>query len=84
MQKSIHTPAYEAFLRLLRQQREDAGLTQEHVAERLGMTQSAVSKCERGERRLDVIELRLWCAAMGVSFTSFTALMDKTLQRQRR
>lgn len=38
--------------------RKDAGLTQVEVARRLGRTQSFVTKAERGERRLDVVELR--------------------------
>lgn len=46
------------FLRRLRQARRDAGLTQVEVARRLGRTQSFVTKAERGERRLDVVELR--------------------------
>lgn len=32
----------------------------------LGVTQSFISKCERGERRLDIVEVRSWCRAMGV------------------
>jgi transcriptional regulator with XRE-family HTH domain len=36
--------------------RKQAGLTQVEVADRLGRPQSYVSKYERGERRLDVIE----------------------------
>jgi len=48
---------YDAFLKKLRQARLDAGLTQEEVARRLGKPQSFVSKCESGERRVDVVEL---------------------------
>jgi len=48
---------YDAFLRRLRQARVDAGLTQEEAARRLGKPQSFVSKCDSGERRVDVVEL---------------------------
>jgi transcriptional regulator with XRE-family HTH domain len=41
----------------LRQARRDAGFTQEEVAKRLGARQAFVSKVERGERRLDPVEL---------------------------
>ena len=36
--------------------RKAAGLTQTELAEQLGKPQSYVSKYERGERRLDVVE----------------------------
>jgi len=52
-----HKPAYERFLKLLRQAREEAKLTQVQVARKLGRPQSFVSKCESGERRVDVVEL---------------------------
>lgn len=50
-------PAYEAFLARLVEARTSAGLTQGSVAKRLGKHQSFVSKCESGERRVDVVEL---------------------------
>jgi len=56
--RSVHSPAYKQFLKRLRQARLDAGLTQAQVATRLGKPQSFVSKCEAGERRLDVIEVQ--------------------------
>lgn len=50
-------PEYRRFLARLRAAREGAGLTQVEVAKRLRVPQSFVSKCESGERRVDVIEL---------------------------
>ncbi|MNF15991.1 helix-turn-helix protein [compost metagenome] len=41
-------------------------MTQAQVAERLGKPQSFVSKYERGERRLDVIEFIEVCRLLGV------------------
>ena len=55
--RSTFSPRYQAFLVNLRQAREEAGLTQVEVAQALGKPQSFVSKCESGERRVDVIEL---------------------------
>ncbi len=55
--RSLHTEAYRRFLTRLRRAREEAGLTQVEVANRIGRPQSYVSKCESGERRVDVIEL---------------------------
>lgn len=54
---SVYSQRYKAFLRRLRDAREEADLTQADVARRLGRPQSFVSKCESGERRVDVVEL---------------------------
>ena len=81
MQKSIHSREYRTFLRLLREARESAGLTQEELGGHLGETQTFVSKCERGERRLDLVETWQFCAALGISFRGFTARVDAALRR---
>jgi transcriptional regulator with XRE-family HTH domain len=54
--KSTFTRRHEQFLKILVAARQDAGLTQVTLANKLGRPQSFVSKYERGERRLDVIE----------------------------
>ena len=38
--------------------RHDAGFLQEDVSRRLGKPHSFLSKCELGERRLDIIEVQ--------------------------
>jgi transcriptional regulator with XRE-family HTH domain len=50
-------PEYRRFLVRLREARKRAALTQVEVAKRLRVPQSFVSKCESGERRVDVVEL---------------------------
>ncbi|WP_235362820.1 helix-turn-helix domain-containing protein [Brevundimonas diminuta] len=45
--------------------RKAAEITQVELAERLGKPQSFVSKVERGERRLDVIEFGQVAEALG-------------------
>jgi transcriptional regulator with XRE-family HTH domain len=79
MDKSIHSRRYGTLLRLLRDTRERAGVTQVDLAASIGETQTFVSKCERGERRLDVIELRTICDALGVSFPDFVKSLDQAL-----
>lgn len=59
--KSIHTAPYAHLLELLVERRNAAGITQSQLADRLGRPQSYVSKFERGERRLDVIEFLEVC-----------------------
>jgi transcriptional regulator with XRE-family HTH domain len=78
MKKSIHSQEYKLFLELLREVRETANLTQDELAERLGSTQSFVSKCERGERRLDLVELQSWCSALEISMRDFVSRFEDT------
>jgi transcriptional regulator with XRE-family HTH domain len=53
---SLHSRRYREFLARLRQARESAGLTQVEAAARLRKPQSFISRCETGERRVDVLE----------------------------
>jgi transcriptional regulator with XRE-family HTH domain len=81
MDKSIHSAQYKVFLKLLREVRRRAGLTQIDLAIRIGETQSFGSKCERGERRIDVIELRAFWSAFGVSLKEFEGSLERRLRR---
>lgn len=56
MTKSVFTPEYERFRVELVDARKKARVTQVALAARLRQPQSFVSKYERGERRLDVVE----------------------------
>ena len=53
-----YTQEYRSFLGRLKEARARAGLTQVQAAQSLGRGQSYVSKCESGERRVDIVELR--------------------------
>ena len=55
--RSPYSARYKQFLKRLRDARREAGLTQVEVAKALRRPQSFVSKCESGERRVDVVEL---------------------------
>ena len=61
---------------LLRQIRLEAKLRQVDLANRLGQPQSFVSKYESGERRLDVLELRRICEALGTSLVAFVRRLE--------
>ena len=69
--KSIFSEKYDRFRQLLVEARKEAGLTQVGLAERLSRPQSFVSKYERGERRLDVIEFFEVAAAIGIDPFNF-------------
>lgn len=79
MNKTIYSSDNTKLKALLRQVREEAGLKQVELAERLEMRQAWVSSYERGERRLDVLELRQVLAALGLDFVDFMARLDDIL-----
>lgn len=79
MKKTLFSQEYRLLLDQLSTIRRKQGWSQEYLAVRLGATQSFVSKCERGERRLDVVELRAWCKALGVPFAAFAVQYEQTL-----
>jgi transcriptional regulator with XRE-family HTH domain len=83
MEKSIHSAQYKVFLRALRQTRRRAGLTQADLAARVKETQSFISKCERGERRIDVVELRAFCMVFGITLKQFVASLEKAIRKPR-
>jgi len=69
----------ESLQRLLRQIRLEAGLRQVDLANRLGRHQSFVSKYESGEKRLDILELRQICEAVGISLVEFARRLEDSL-----
>lgn len=82
MKKSLFSKEYRLFLDLLKKARADTGLTQIQLAKRMKVTQTFISKCERGERRLDIVEIRAWCKALGIQFPAFVADFDRTTKKE--
>jgi transcriptional regulator with XRE-family HTH domain len=62
--KSVHTRDYDRLRALLIEARKKTGLSQAQLARRLSRPQSFVSKFERGERRLDIIEFKTIAEAL--------------------
>lgn len=77
MQKSVHTRDYAIFLELLVEARRNAGLTQAQLGQKLPFEQPGVSKIERGERRVDIIELKMICERLGTSLGDFVAELER-------
>ena len=61
-----HTVVYRRLCKLLRQWREEAGLTQRDLAKLLKKPHTYVHKTEVGDRRIDPIELVRWAIACGL------------------
>lgn len=83
MEKSIFQADYATFRAYLRARRRAAGLTQAQLAERLKQTQSFVSKCERGERRVDVVELRGFSRALDMTLAEFITGLETAIEATR-
>jgi transcriptional regulator with XRE-family HTH domain len=79
MEESIHTDEYAALLALLQEARQSANLTQTELAERLGKSQSFVTKMESGDRRLDLIQLRTICLAFGTTLPAFVEKLERRI-----
>lgn len=73
MKKSRYSRKYSALLRVLKDARKEAGLTQQEVGRKFGAHASFVSKCESGERRIDVIEFAAFCGIYGVTAADLLA-----------
>lgn len=80
MKKNIYTKQRTQLVTLLRELRIEAGLTQTELAARIEKDQTLVSKFESGERRLDVLEIREICLALGITFEEFARRLEKALK----
>ncbi len=72
---------YALLIEMLRSQRIALGISQVDLAARLRVNQAYISKSERGERRLDVIEWIVFCEAMDVAADEF---LQRYLRRRDR
>ena len=89
MVKSPFSEEYTSFRRGLVAEREAAGVTQVELAGRLNrfgleMTQSVVSKIERGERRLDVVEFIFLLRALGAEPAEVIAKIEQAFPKRRK
>lgn len=69
--------------RCLAQMRQDAGLTQVELANRLGVPQSFVSKVETGERSLRAYEQFAYAKALGLGVHRFVDELERALLPKR-
>jgi len=79
VKKSLFSIEYEALCGLLRQVREEAGISQNLLAKRLDVPQAWLSKVENGHRRLDILELMRLCDEIGIAPEVFVARLREVL-----
>lgn len=79
MKKSIYSAEQSELLKLLREIRKKAGLSQLELSRRLGRSQSFISKYESGELRLDLVELFSICRVTGKSLSAFVREFERRI-----
>lgn len=77
MTKSVFSDRYRQFLTVMVQARKEAGLTQAQLALLLDKPQSYISKAERGERRLDVVEFLEIAEALNAKPSALISLLSR-------
>lgn len=79
VEKSVYRDENLILLRLLKQCRVEAGLTQAQFAQALDRPQSFASDIERGLRRLDLVQLRDICLALNIGLVEFVQRFEAEL-----
>jgi len=79
LEKSVYRDENLVLLRLLKQCRVEAGLTQLQFADALGRPQSFASDIERGLRRLDLVQLRDICHVLNLDLIEFVKRFEDEL-----
>ena len=82
MPRSVFTSDYHTFREMLVDARKQTRMTQNQLAARLRRPQSFVSKYERGERRLDVVEFLQIASALGKDPAAFLKQLKRKLAKR--
>lgn len=80
VKKTIYIAQRDRLIGVLRDMRLEAGLTQAELAARVNKDQAYVSRYESGQRRLDVLEVREICQAIGSTLEEFVKRLEKALK----
>lgn len=80
MPRTTFTAPYREMLRLLKSARIEAGITQADLALSLGKPQSYVSKFERGERSIDLVEFLQIARAIGSDAHRILDIVNEMIQ----
>jgi transcriptional regulator with XRE-family HTH domain len=81
VKKTLNKKEYKSLLEQLYRLRLGSGLRQSDLADKLQVPQSFISKIESGERRIDLIELREICLALGSNLKEFINEFEKALTK---
>lgn len=79
MKRTTKEIQQEKLQTLLKKIRQDKRIRQVELADKLHVPQSYISKYESGDRRLDILELRQVCDAIGISLQEFILKLEESL-----
>lgn len=79
MDKKINKERRKRIGDLLHSERKFRYIRQEDVARKLGVSQELIAKMESGKRRIDVVELIIYCDELGLSLTQIAAQIESYL-----
>ena len=83
-QSRLQDPRYRAIIDRFVELRDEVGLNQRELAERLGLPRSYVSKAENYERGLDLVQMVDWLRALGVDDRKVIASIVSSLPAARK
>jgi len=78
MSRTFGSPRHKALVAYIKKQRKEAKLTQAQVAKRIRRYQSFVATFERGQKRIDAVELVEIAEAIGFDPKEAIKVMVKT------
>ncbi len=67
-----------AFFHYYKEKRKESGMYQSAVAEKFKITQGAYTKMEKGDIRIDLVQLETICGIFGKSLSEFVIEFEKT------
>ena len=79
---SIYDPKYRIAVECLKAFRIQSKMTQQELAYNLNCSQAYVSKYEKGQKRLDIIEIRNICVCLGVSLPVFVEEFESRIKEE--
>jgi transcriptional regulator with XRE-family HTH domain len=79
--KTIGSEQLALFCGLIKAARKKREVSQVELASRLGRPQTYVSKIERGEQRMDVVEMVRWAHALELTATSLMSEFEEAWSR---
>ena len=77
--KTIFDPKYKSMIKSLVQIRNQQGISQRELADRLKRAHSYIGRIETFERRLDVVDLINICKALGLTNKEILKQFEKLL-----